>query len=256
MSSTASANSVEKSNSYESSSWNISLITNVVAAAIFSISYIMPFFSDQFRAVGLFALSGALTNWLAVHMLFERVPGLYGSGIIVIRFKEFKTSIYTLIMNQFFSATNLEKFFQSSFDGANKKKIFEEIGNGLDYDLLYNKLVSALIESPLGGMLSMVGGVNFLEPAKPQLVSKMQQTIKDMIEEESFTGMVQDKLNENINPDFVRSKVENIIKNRLDELTPIMVKDIIQDMIQEHLGWLVVWGGVFGGLIGLVASMV
>ena len=57
--------------------------------------------SKIFFSIGMFAISGSVTNWLAVHMLFERVPGLYGSGIIVIRFKEFKTSIYTLIMNQF-----------------------------------------------------------------------------------------------------------------------------------------------------------
>ena len=28
---------------------------------------------------GLFALSGAVTNWLAIHMLFERLPVLYVS---------------------------------------------------------------------------------------------------------------------------------------------------------------------------------
>ncbi|MCU7375947.1 hypothetical protein PEC18_35415 [Paucibacter sp. O1-1] len=32
--------------------------------------------------IGLFALSGAITNWLAIHMLFEKVPGLYGSGVV------------------------------------------------------------------------------------------------------------------------------------------------------------------------------
>ena len=51
---------------------------------------------------GLFALSGGVTNWLAVHMLFERVPFLYGSGVIPMRFEEFKTGIRKLIMDQFF----------------------------------------------------------------------------------------------------------------------------------------------------------
>ena len=42
---------------------------------------------------GLFALSGGLTNWLAIHMLFERIPFLYGSGVIPERFEDFKQGI-------------------------------------------------------------------------------------------------------------------------------------------------------------------
>ena len=53
---------------------------------------------------GLFALSGGLTNWLAIHMLFEKVPLLYGSGVIPNRFEDFKNGIKNLIMNEFFSS--------------------------------------------------------------------------------------------------------------------------------------------------------
>lgn len=31
-------------------------------------------------AGGLFGFAGGITNWLAVKMLFDTVPGLYGSG--------------------------------------------------------------------------------------------------------------------------------------------------------------------------------
>jgi hypothetical protein len=44
------------------------------------------------------------------------------------------------------------------------------------------------------------------------------------------------------------------VQQRLEELTPQMVKEIMQQMIQDHLGWLVIWGGLFGGLIGLVTA--
>jgi uncharacterized membrane protein YheB (UPF0754 family) len=63
---------------------------------------------------GLFALSGAVTNWLAIYMLFERVPGLYGSGVIPLHFETFKTSIHELIMHQFFNRENVEQFFADS----------------------------------------------------------------------------------------------------------------------------------------------
>ena len=256
MSVTAKNSTIDRVVPTQHTKWNVSLITNLVALAIFLVSYVTPLFSSQIRSVGLFALSGALTNWLAIHMLFEKVPGLYGSGIIPLRFKEFKASIYELTMKQFFSEVSIGKFFQETSSTTDQKKIMGDIANSLDYDLLYNKLISAIIESPLGGMLSMIGGESFLEPVKPQLIAKMQQAIEEMIGEESFVKLVQEKFQENIDSSSVRYKVEKIINNRLDELTPEMVKEIIQDMIKEHLGWLVIWGGVFGGLIGLFASIV
>ncbi|MEM7293152.1 MAG: DUF445 domain-containing protein, partial [Pseudomonadota bacterium] len=70
---------------------NKSLITNLVAAAAVAAGH----FSEQplLFTVGLFALSGAITNWLAVHMLFEKIPGIYGSGVVPLRFAEFKEGI-------------------------------------------------------------------------------------------------------------------------------------------------------------------
>jgi len=50
--------------------------------------------------------------------------------------------------------------------------------------------------------------------------------------------------------------VEQIVDQRLDELTPVQVKNIIQEMIRQHLGWLVVWGGVVGGFIGFAVGIV
>lgn len=32
-------------------------------------------------AFGLFGFAGGVTNWLAVKMLFDEIPGVYGSGI-------------------------------------------------------------------------------------------------------------------------------------------------------------------------------
>ena len=52
------------------------------------------------------------------------------------------------------------------------------------------------------------------------------------------------------------TQVEQIIDQRLDELTPGQVKNIIQAMIRKPLGWLVVWGGAVGGSIGLGAAIV
>ena len=40
-------------------------------------------------------------------MLFEKVPGLYGSGVIPNQFKQIKMSIKQLFMEQFFNRENI-----------------------------------------------------------------------------------------------------------------------------------------------------
>jgi len=73
---------------YRVSLVNKSFITNLLAFGLIIVGYLMA--QETILAIGLFAFSGALTNWLAIHMLFEKVPGLYGSGVIPARFEELK----------------------------------------------------------------------------------------------------------------------------------------------------------------------
>ena len=62
---------------------NKSLTTNLIAGLCFLGSYLWyGDFASLLRISALFSLSGALTNWLAVYMLFEKIPFLYGSGIL------------------------------------------------------------------------------------------------------------------------------------------------------------------------------
>ena len=68
---------------------------------------------QKYLWAGLFALSGGLTNWLAIHMLFEKVPLLYGSGVIPDRFEEFKQGIKELILTEFFSLSSINNFLES-----------------------------------------------------------------------------------------------------------------------------------------------
>lgn len=220
-----------------------SLITNLIAAALAGASFLLPEGQAQavLRATGLFALSGALTNWLAVHMLFERVPLLYGSGVITNRFEEFKAGIRNLIMTEFFSRQHIERLLQDNLaDGAS-------LNEHIDWDKVFHGLVHAIQESPLGGMLAMVGGEQALQPLKQPVTEKLQHLLTEVAEnvgkDEEGAGQA------------LMATVEQMVDNRLNELTPQMVKQIIQDMIRKHLGWLVVWGGVFGGLIGAIVAL-
>ncbi len=72
---------------------NKSLITTLILILITFSALFLPVLSAEIFLAGLFGLSGALTNWVAVHMLFEKVPFLYGSGVIVVRFNDLKSGI-------------------------------------------------------------------------------------------------------------------------------------------------------------------
>ena len=57
---------------------NKSVITNLIAIFAIVLGYLMLDATPILFMTGLFALSGGVTNWLAIHMLFEKVPLLYG----------------------------------------------------------------------------------------------------------------------------------------------------------------------------------
>jgi uncharacterized membrane protein YheB (UPF0754 family) len=177
-------------------------MTNLISALLVALSFLLEGeLATILYNTGVFALSGAITNWLAIHMLFEKVPGLYGSGVIPAHFEDFKRGIHDLFR-----------------------------------------------------MLSMFGGETALQPLREPFCEKMKVSLDDISRTEAFQKTLQANISQSSASDEVHRKVEVIVKGRLDELTPQLVKEIIQRMIREHLGWLVVWGGVFGGLIGVVAS--
>ena len=214
---------------------NKSLLTNLVAIGIFVLGFISPIFAQELKIIGMFATSGSITNWLAVHMLFEKVPFLYGSGIIPKNFVKFKNSIRTLILNEFFHEENLKKFLMQN-------QIHDNIKQQIDFDKAFSKLIEAVEKSEISAMLAMFGGTKILQPLKKPFTQKLKEFI-DEIDLSGFNDIKKFQI-----------KITKIIDKRLEELTPKKVKTIVQDIIKNHLGWLVIWGGVFGGLIGLMVS--
>ena len=206
---------------------------------------------------GLFALSGGITNWLAVHMLFERVPGFYGSGVIPLRFEEFKLGIRKLIMEQFFNRSGLDEFFHGSGETSERLSArLREAIEQLDLEAAFESLLDVIIASSFGGMLGMLGGRDALNPLKNPFVQKMREFFQQQLMDDRFQDAIRDALSSALDDQTIRSKLEEMIDHRLDQMTPQMVKEIVQDMIRKHLGWLVVWGCVFGGIIGLVVTLV
>ncbi len=217
---------------------NKSFLTNLISALIASYGlFFSPSYSTEIAMAGLFALSGGLTNWLAIYMLFEKIPFLYGSGVIPNRFKEFKEGLKHLIMSEFFSQKTIENFLDEKPNFT-----IEEILKKIDSNLIFNKLVEAIEESSLGSMLNMVGGKKALDPLKEPVQKKIEEVLNDI-------SSNKENLNEKFS-DNLYNNIEKIVDKRLAELTPEHIKIIMKEMIHKHLGWLVVWGGFFGFLIG------
>ena len=233
---------------------NKSNMTNIISLIVTILGYALH--NDTIFMIGVFAFSGAITNSLAIHMLFEKVPFLYGSGVIESKFSQFKISIHNLLMNQFFTKEHLTKFFQEEVNSAKKTIDFEKILNKTDFSPAYDSLKESVMQSSFGGMLGMFGGESALEPLREPFTKKLQASIISISASDAFQEVVNEALkSEDLSKD-VYEKLSKIVNTRLEELTPKMVKEIIQEMIKEHLGWLVIWGAVFGAVIGYASSFV
>ena len=230
--------------------------TNLIATVLVVFGYwISEPWSKIMLNIGLFSLSGALTNWLAVYMLFERVPGIYGSGVIPLHFEDFKTGIRQMIMRQFFDRENLEKFIKGE-DGSKYLPDFKQVFKEINLNPAFDSLLEVIQNSSFGPLLAMAGGIQTLESLREPFTDKLHLVVQKIAVSEPFQQAMREKQNEFSASQDLHKKIDGIVTERLDELTPEMVKEIIENMIQKHLGWLVVWGGVFGGIIGLITSFV
>lgn len=233
---------------------NKNTVPNILAVLVIALSFSL---SGNAKVLvfntGMFALSGALTNWIAVHMLFERVPGLYGSGIIPLHFEEFKRGILLLVTEQLFRKENVDAAFQA--DATGKVDLRPAI-ESLDLDDAYDQLKNVILESSFGAMLGMVGGGQALEPMRQPFKDKISVFLVNTTQSPRFQQVVAKQISSMAGSDQFMQKIRDLVESRLDELTPEMVRDIVQDMIRKHLGWLVVWGGLFGALIGMLSTLI
>ena len=185
-------------------------------------------------------------------MLFEKVPFLYGSGVIEKNFDTFKASIREMIMKQFFTKEQIEDFFSKEEKKIDLKPLVE----AADFSPAFDALSKTVMESKFGGAIMMFGGEEALEGLRDPFSRKLKSAVSSIVDSSLFKAQLDHHIiSSSLSEDMI-SSVETLISKRLEELTPKMVKDLVEELIKEHLGWLVVWGGVFGGLIGLFSSFI
>jgi len=230
-----------------------SIITNTMATFLVVISFFVPqSISNHLFYTGAFALSGSLTNQIAIHMLFNKVPFLYGSGIIELKFMELKLSIKELILNEFFTKQRIEEFLKNEEQKIKLSPLIEKF----DFSPAFDALKKAIMESKFASMLSLVGGESALDGLKEPITTKLKSSIMTITSSKEFEKELQNYLQSSSFSEDLLQKIDSIVQKRLDELSPQMVKQLLQNLMSEYLGWLVVWGGVFGGILGFISSLV
>lgn len=230
-----------------------SWMTDIMSMGFVVVSFVLPEpYAKWSLLTGLFAISGAVTNQIAIHMLFEKVPFLYGSGVIQLQFEAFKASIKNLMMSQFFTKDQLDTFFAKEEQRLDLEPIIAEV----DMSPAFDALTKTVMESSFGGMLAMFGGASALEGLRAPFGEKLKNSIVEITKSDDFQQKIAKNIqNSSLSSDMLMT-IEQMIDARLNELTPQMVKEIVQNFIKDHLGWLVVWGGFFGALIGLLSTLV
>ncbi len=240
--------------------WNKGDYSNVATAVVLIIGLIMRTSlgarnasAGFILAFGLFGFAGGVTNWLAVKMLFDRIPFLIGSGVIPRRFKDILGALKTMILETFF-----EKKFLSEYLSTRSGNLLDKVdvrsklrkamaGDSFDHDLA--RKLEKLAATPDGLLLQtmapMFGGFDTMVPMlKPMLIGIGADLIETLAQNFDLTEIV--------DVDTVRGEIDKVLTERMETLTPLRVKRMMAAVIREHLGWLVVWGNVFGGLIGAV----
>ena len=146
-------------------------------------------------------------------------------------------------MQQFFNQTQLQKAVQQT-SSATPSIDFASVLSKVDLSPAFDALLDTVQKSSLGGMLAMFGGPQMLQPLKQPFTEKLAESLVTIAQ----SPAVQEELRQQLASDNqlaeLESKISSIVQQRLDELTPEMVKVLMQQLIAEHLGWLVVWGGV------------
>lgn len=208
-------------------------------------------------AVGLFGFSAGFTNWIAIKMLFDRVPFLYGSGIIPRQFKQIRQAVKDTIMKTFFDKEYLEKYGRQKLGELAGSINIEEKVRGLlqssAVDIIIDRKLAELQARQEGMILAMMGlSPEMLKPMVKPFVVGMASDVAPLLMD---AVMGKEDGRSLVDFDHLRTELDSLMTTKLEELTPEMVKKLLEDVMRDHLGWLIVWGNLLGGLLGLVLEL-
>ena len=228
---------------------NLALLLLTAAGFLFA-KETLPY--QLLLSAGLFGLSGSLTNSLAIHMLFEKIPLIYGSGIIALNFREIKDDLEALMIREFFNSQQIERFL--SLEAAELD--FAQLSDLFDFEQFFARFRNGLEASFQGNPLAMMA-MPLLDANRHKIIKAIRGAVAAELGNTDLKDQIKKRLGSQLeNTQSFEQKIRFLIRGRLDELNPQMVKEIIQHMMESRLIWLVIWGAVIGAVMGLAAALV
>ena len=188
----------------------------------------------MFLIVGIGAMIGWITNYLAIKMLFRpykeiNILGLKIQGLLPKRKHEIGKSLAEIIQKEIISLKDI-------VGSMDMDKLEIKISETLD-EILDDKLESEIVKN--FPMLQM-----FLSA---KMLNKIRQIIKDSVLEnkEKIMEMFNNYLEENI--DF-----EKIIIERVDNFSFEKLEEVTYTFAKKEFKHIELIGGVLGGIIGII----
>lgn len=204
-------------------------------------------------AAGLFGLTGGVTNWLGIKLIFNRIPGLFFSGAISKHFVTAKKLMASFILDAFFSPSQVKKYVNDKTRNyLTAEQIdyqLERLLNSSSVEEIINDQLDILMGTQEGMRLQMLGvtKAKLFPLVKPHLLN-----LKPCIVPLLLSSVESLEL---LNADHLREQIVDLILTRTHELSAQQVRLLVKDVIYLHLSWIVFWGSVLGAIVGCAAEL-
>ena len=116
--------------------------------------------SRYILSFGLFGFAGGVTNWLAVKMLFDKIPGVIGSGVIPKQFKQIRAAIREMVMEMFFDAAFLKEYLgprsKELITSINLPQLLKKTMSSPEFDSVFLAKLTEISQKPEGMLLMTI----------------------------------------------------------------------------------------------------
>jgi len=232
------------------------MVTGIVLSEVFHENELGKSWVNAFkliRAFGLFGFAGGMTNWLAIRMMFDKIPFLIGSGILLNNFVEIRDNVKKTTMETYFDAGHLSHYVtQKTEIILNSLQLDESIR-----EVIRSPAVQAIISDKIEEVFStpeglVIGLVVNKEKIKQNIMPSIENAGKDIVP--LVSQLI--RTSEHLSEDKLRDQIDRLITSKLVEMQPKNIIAVVKDMVETELGWVIVWGNIFGGLLGLLLEVV
>ncbi|XP_031552060.1 uncharacterized protein LOC116289312 [Actinia tenebrosa] len=205
------------------------------------------------RAAGLFGFTGGVTNWIAVKLIFSRIPRLFCSGALFKYFVTVREVVADFIIEAFFSSSQVKRYMQNKIfcllDSENFDQSLLNILNSEKITSIVEKKLNLLMASPEGLMLQSLGVTKLrLRPVIMSYITDMRSYTSPLL----IASLQSSELSDT---EKIRGQIIDVIATRTQQISPQQVQQIITEALYKYLSSLVVWGNLFGAIVGCIIEV-